>query len=102
MKRYGIISPLLLLSALMSTQAQASGSQVDIELGCVAVANKDVSIKTGDCNTRRVETVERVKVVKVVEEHHYHEHPVNGKHPGKKKGHNKETYILVPADKHKH
>ncbi len=102
MKRYGIISPLLLLSALMSTQAQASGSQVDIELGCVAVANKDVSIKTGDCNTRRVETVERVKVVKVVEEHHYHEHPVHGKHPGKKKGHNKETYILVPADKHKH
>ncbi|WP_165313721.1 hypothetical protein [Vibrio ziniensis] len=102
MKRYGTTSPLLLLGALMSTHAQASGSQVDIELGCVTVANKDVSIKTGDCNTRRVETVERVKVVKVVEEDHYYGHPVHGKHPGKKKGHNKETYILVPVDKHKH
>ncbi|MDW6020011.1 hypothetical protein SBW85_20105 [Vibrio plantisponsor] len=102
MKRYGIISPLLLLSAAMTTHAQASDSQVDIELGCVSVANRDVSIKTGDCNTRRVETVERVKVVKVVEERHYHDHPVHGKHPGKKKGHNKETYILVPAAKHKH
>ena len=102
MKRYGIISPLLLLSATMTTHAQASDSQVDIELGCVSVANRDVSIKTGDCNTRRVETVERVKVVKVVEKRHYHDHPVHGKHPGKKKGHNKETYILVPAAKHKH
>ncbi|MFV0450466.1 MAG: hypothetical protein ACK5MF_18850 [Vibrio sp.] len=86
----------------MSTQTQASGSQVDIELGCVAVANNDVSIKAGDCNTRKVERVERVKVVKVVEEKHYDGHPVHGKHPGKKKGHNKETYILVPADKHRH
>ncbi len=99
MKINGITLTLMACAAVTATNVQASGSQVDIELGCVSVANKDVSIRTGDCVRKRVETV---KVVKVVEETHHHSHPVHGKHPGKKKGHNKETYILVPADKHKH
>ncbi len=102
MKRNGIKLLLIVCGTVAATHAQASESQVDIELGCVSVANKDVSIKTGNCSTTRIETVERVKVVKVVEDEHHRGHPVHGKHPGKKKGHNKETYIIVPADKHRH
>ncbi|MGY2573015.1 hypothetical protein [Vibrio sp. C8] len=101
MKRYGIIAPLVLLGTLMTTHARASDSRVDIELGCVSVANKDVSIKTGDCRNRKVETVKVVKVVKVVEEEHYRSHPVHGKHPGK--GHYKKKSVEEASfHKHKH
>ncbi len=97
MEQYRIIIPIV-LSGLFSTSV-VQASQVDIELGCVSVANKDVSITTGECVNKRVETV---KVIKVVEERKYHTHPVHGKHPGKKKGHFKEKYTDASAHKHKH
>ncbi len=97
MEQRRIIMPLV-LSGLFSTSV-VQASQVDIELGCVSIANKDVSISTGECINKRVETV---KVVKVVEERKYRTHPVHGKHPGKKKGHSKGTYVDLPEHKHKH
>ncbi len=97
MEQHRIIMPLV-LSGLFSTSV-VQASQVDIELGCVSIANKDVSISTGECINKRVETV---KVVKVVEERKYRTHPVHGKHPGKKKGHDKERYIEVSSHKHSH
>ncbi len=97
MKRYRIIAPLILAAGLVTTHAQAAGSQVGIELGCVSVASKDISITSGDCGVKRVETV---KVVKIVEEKHYDGHPVHGKHPGKAKGHNKKYEEVIYKQKH--
>jgi|GEM_PF-4279154 len=81
MKPYQIMTLLLALGPLTMTRAYASSPRVDIDLDCISVINKDVAIRTGECDRNE----------KIAKDRGYREHPVHDKHPGKKKGHYKKV-----------
>jgi len=105
MKRYGIFASLMLLFGIAATDAQAASTELDINLGCVAVATKDVSIKTGDCGTRRRVEYEHITVIKERPRYYYdddhHRHSYHN--PGKGNGKNKKyVQVLPPPHHHDH